>query len=737
MGSEEEIVKEVTCPMCMEVFRSPRLLDCMHSFCETCIKPLIAYDTGEITCPVCRHITKTANGTESLTMNLIVQNIIGAMEVISLRSEGGLTCNECDQDEAVNFCCDCYERLCDVCTGYHKRSLKFKSHVIQPLDEISRDDMSQGRIKQCPEHNEMVKFYCNSCSYTICHDCTVSKKHSGHNFELLEEITSGNKENLKLLLQSATKKNKAINKSIKEAEGIMQNIKVAKENSIMLLEETFNKIHELLNTKKTLLIKAVNKKYDEGLKSIKKAQENSQMLDDWIAFTNAVMSNKCNAEIMDIFKNLRRQLEEITVLTFMKPKALLEAEKIQKKPVVCANPNAKGRRRLSAQPQVLGLETESKTEKQEPFSPHGSLKKHNMESTKSLSKQQQQQEKVKVKTQENTVPISDVNNNKRSSESSHLNGVVNNGEQLTRKIIPVEMTPDIDTSKQIQTEIWDFHEQKYKKDVVELSQEERTRNRPRHLKKVPPPRPPPARVNSSRPLHKRRQSIPNKPTSAPPQPPVTTLPPLIRSKSQPQIYVSPRKNNQSSKRLRQPPRVPPPPPTVTTVRASTPPPIPTSPPVVTLEPISTPPLVTSPPPIKTLLNQSTSFDISEIKFPVPPSSPPSESGDDTSGYTSNSDVSILPDDGEEKGQQEEQHILEADNKLDPKKNPPPSVVPPSPAPRFFAGITMVKQDIMINEDVVNLIMETINDSCSMSSDQNSDIACSDAMFSTKEEIFQQ
>ena len=39
----------------------------------------------------------------------------------------------------------------------------------------------------CPKHNDPYKVYCETCSEVICRDCTISKEHKKHNFELISE----------------------------------------------------------------------------------------------------------------------------------------------------------------------------------------------------------------------------------------------------------------------------------------------------------------------------------------------------------------------------------------------------------------------------------------------------------------------------------------------------------------------------------------------------------------------
>jgi hypothetical protein len=83
------IAGEVTCPICLELFDDPRLLDCTHSFCVKCLALIVKpgkhgffffYSTSitsssstifhtfieGITCPTCRKITKSATNADAV-----------------------------------------------------------------------------------------------------------------------------------------------------------------------------------------------------------------------------------------------------------------------------------------------------------------------------------------------------------------------------------------------------------------------------------------------------------------------------------------------------------------------------------------------------------------------------------------------------------------------------------------------------------------------------------------------
>ena len=51
----ENLEKELECAVCLEQFKDPKVLPCLHSFCKICLEGLV--DKGnawKLNCPSCR-----------------------------------------------------------------------------------------------------------------------------------------------------------------------------------------------------------------------------------------------------------------------------------------------------------------------------------------------------------------------------------------------------------------------------------------------------------------------------------------------------------------------------------------------------------------------------------------------------------------------------------------------------------------------------------------------------------
>ena len=53
---KNKLIDILSCPICLEKYKHPRNLKCGHPFCTTCLH--LININNEITCPICRLITK-------------------------------------------------------------------------------------------------------------------------------------------------------------------------------------------------------------------------------------------------------------------------------------------------------------------------------------------------------------------------------------------------------------------------------------------------------------------------------------------------------------------------------------------------------------------------------------------------------------------------------------------------------------------------------------------------------
>ncbi|XP_048345333.1 E3 ubiquitin-protein ligase TRIM7-like [Sphaerodactylus townsendi] len=137
-GSVQELCDELTCPVCLEYFKSPVMLtECGHNFCRACLPR----GWGAISCPVCRGAIQPRN----LKPNRQLANVVEIAKKLSL--QGGR-----EEEEAKKA-----------------------------------PNLQEGKPGTCKKHREPLKLFCEGDEALICVVCDRSKEHRYHDVIPVEE----------------------------------------------------------------------------------------------------------------------------------------------------------------------------------------------------------------------------------------------------------------------------------------------------------------------------------------------------------------------------------------------------------------------------------------------------------------------------------------------------------------------------------------------------------------------
>ena len=184
----------LTCPVCYQLFKSLKYLPCYHSYCEGCLEKMQVQ--SRIICPECRKEAKVpVGGVKELATNFFINCLVDDL-ILKKKVDGEqeVKCDECDEDDpVVSFCPECNLFLCHACNDHHKRNKRYRGHTVVPLTELksNKDAPIQAKVKIpiCKEHNEQLKYYCETCDELVCVYCTV-KKHNGHHHDSVKQMAT-------------------------------------------------------------------------------------------------------------------------------------------------------------------------------------------------------------------------------------------------------------------------------------------------------------------------------------------------------------------------------------------------------------------------------------------------------------------------------------------------------------------------------------------------------------------
>ncbi|XP_072500578.1 E3 ubiquitin-protein ligase TRIM45 isoform X1 [Notamacropus eugenii] len=234
------------CPICMELFKAPRILPCLHTFCTTCLEQLEPFSilvlrppdlatTSEgvwvwdkqpqkpepqlsILCPICdTEVDLPPGGVKALTMDHLAINEVLLQNL--QEDTPGLVCDLCSDREVESRCLTCKVNLCQFCSQAHRRQKKTASHSVMPMKDLN--GYSQiGRPILCSVHPaEELNLFCEQCDQPVCRDCVLGG-HREHTYDLVSNVIHKHGNSIRELLHSTRPHVGTLERALAQIEGV-------------------------------------------------------------------------------------------------------------------------------------------------------------------------------------------------------------------------------------------------------------------------------------------------------------------------------------------------------------------------------------------------------------------------------------------------------------------------------------------------------------------------------------
>ncbi len=220
----QKLSEQLTCPVCLEYYKDPKVLSCHHVFCCNCLEGLARKENPKVLiCPTCRH--------ETFIPEDLVCNLKSAFYIHS---------------------------LVDI------KEILLEQQV--PSEQTKSDASQKGEC--CPNHpDRILEMFCDTCASPICCACIVND-HKSHSFSLITDITKEQKRTLSL-------QSKLLEQQVQVTQSQIGNINIdiarVKQQHTIVQEKVrhnFEIFRKVLNAREKEIIDNLDEKTQQKLKSL-------------------------------------------------------------------------------------------------------------------------------------------------------------------------------------------------------------------------------------------------------------------------------------------------------------------------------------------------------------------------------------------------------------------------------------------------------------------------------------
>ena len=281
----EKLEERLKCAICLESYADPKLLQCFHVYCRDCLVRLVVRDQqGQLvlTCPTCRQVTPIpANGVTGLQSAFQVKELLEVLEE-------------------------------------HKKHRDTATSQAGVVSDTTRPISSKKVTPYCSVHGgKELELYCETCGELICSHCVFrGQKHHSHEYDLIDSCFEKYKGEITPSLQPVKKQLTTINRALADLDkhcGEISDQRAAIEAGI---HHTTQRLHEIIDIRKTELIRQLHQVTQEKLKALATQRDELEtiqvQLKSCLEFVGESLKTSNQEEVLKMKTTIIKQVEGLT-----------------------------------------------------------------------------------------------------------------------------------------------------------------------------------------------------------------------------------------------------------------------------------------------------------------------------------------------------------------------------------------------------------------------------------------
>ncbi|XP_072331653.1 zinc-binding protein A33-like [Scyliorhinus torazame] len=232
----ESLTEEAICPICLDFFVDPVILDCGHNFCRSCI-------------------------------------------------------TQCCKKK-INSCPECRERI-------SKQKLRINralANLAEKARNLNMNQNAKGNNHHCEEHQKELKLFCETDKKLICVICRDSREHKDHCLLSIKKAAELYWDHLKSSLDSLTEKKSAVQETEQKQKRKISEVREQSRSLQTHITSEFSKMHQILTEKEQRLLRDLKEEEERILETIEKnlreIQENLNSIEEELSNLQKQMEQK-------------------------------------------------------------------------------------------------------------------------------------------------------------------------------------------------------------------------------------------------------------------------------------------------------------------------------------------------------------------------------------------------------------------------------------------------------------
>ncbi len=229
------------CVVCSKQFQyqgpDPHLLPCLHAVCKPCLD---SPTTSSVTCSICNR-NYERDGQPFPVDQVTLSEVLHL--VCEHRPNQIFCTNKEDGHQAVCWCSQCKDFLCEHCQISHTEVKATRNHKLSEMTEISK--LMKHSALTCMEHGSPLNIYDETCDRFICNQCYY-KDHNSHATVTSEDFAGTEEENQRDNVEAVSDKNKDVLASTDEVNAHGRTLEEKSTQLRDMVDHTFSELQSVV-----------------------------------------------------------------------------------------------------------------------------------------------------------------------------------------------------------------------------------------------------------------------------------------------------------------------------------------------------------------------------------------------------------------------------------------------------------------------------------------------------------